>query len=285
MLCFVHIERAGGTTLHHILRNNSLGFLTLSSPVWTNVEANVFRPEELRGLLRLVPFATGFGGHHTRTYAGYEAVVREGLRYFTFLREPISRYVSHFNYQVFDLGRPWTIQSFLAEERLWNFVTRRLAGGDDLELAKRRLAEDFAFVGRADRFDESLVLLKRAMDWEHFDPRYEKQNASRDPSYEEKRRRLTGDPTFIEGARERNALDIALWEYALSEVFPRYRETFGDGLDVAVEELSRANERFRFSGARKVAWKAVRAAYAPVERRLRRRYHAAEPPAGPPPTS
>ena len=99
MFCFIHIERAGGTTLHYIFRNNFLRYLTLTPwSYWANKGENVFSKHEAKWLFRLLPFTPGFGGHTTRCYLDYEEVVG-ALNYITFLRDPIRRYKSHYNYQ------------------------------------------------------------------------------------------------------------------------------------------------------------------------------------------
>lgn len=52
IICLVHIERSGGTTLHYILRSNFLSFMTLTPwEDWTNKEENSFSPQEAGILL------------------------------------------------------------------------------------------------------------------------------------------------------------------------------------------------------------------------------------------
>lgn len=251
MICFIHIEKAAGTTLHFILRNNHpLGYITITpwNP-WTNEPESAFSAHEARVLSRAVLRLWGFGGHTTRSFLGYAESTGKPVQYFTFLRDPIKRYLSHFKYQRQAKGIPWSIQAFLDEKRFDDFQTRRIAGRADLDEAKRALREDFSFVGLMERFDESMVLFKHAMALPEFCIHYEIQNVSED------RERALGkkdpepwkqDPELMERIRAANRLDIELYDYARSEIYPRFVESFGPGLEGAINELTEGNKNFHF---------------------------------------
>ena len=83
---------------------------------WSNEPNNYLSSSELKRIIKLYPFLSGIGGHTTRTYANYEDVVDKNIKYFTFLRDPIARYMSHFNHQVNKKGIDWTIESFINED-------------------------------------------------------------------------------------------------------------------------------------------------------------------------
>jgi hypothetical protein len=192
------------------------------------------------------------------------------MRYLTFLREPLKRYASHFNYQCHEMGVDWTPESFLAERRFDNFMTKRIAGAFDVELAKKRLAEDFAFVGLAERFDESLLLMRRTLGLDGFDVRYERRNASRDPAYHRRSQDLLRDDGFVEEARKRNALDLELYDYAVNEIYPRFVDRYGPALADDVDDLRFQNAEFRFGWLRRACWTAYRGlVYSRLERSVR----------------
>ena len=88
-------------------------------------------------LRRWLPFIGGIGGHTTRSWLDYEGAVGRDVFRFTFMRDPIARYMSHFNYQRIRMGLDWRIEEFLAESRFDNYHTRRYAGRASLERAKR----------------------------------------------------------------------------------------------------------------------------------------------------
>jgi Galactose-3-O-sulfotransferase len=275
MLCFVHIERAGGTTLHYILRNNYLSFLTLTPSLWSNDPASVFTASDLRTLTRCLPFTRGFGGHNTRVYTDYESVAGRPIRYVTFLREPIARYRSHFQYQVMAMGVPWTIGSFLDEPRFANFMTVRIAGEQDVERAKELLRDRFAFVGLTERFDASLLLMARALGLRGFDLRYERQNVGRGRGEVASPASATIDPELEAELRARNHLDLELYRYARDVLYPAQVARYGETLDDDVAKLRRDCQGFQFSRPRRYAWGTYRKlVYQPIERSI---HHAHTP--------
>lgn len=274
MLCFIHIERAGGTTLHHILRSNYISFLTLPPQLWTNDPQAVFTAAELQAMLRLLPFTRGFGGHTTRVYAGYETATAQPLHYFTFLREPVQRYISQFQYQVERMGVPWSFESFLAEPRFANFMTHRIAGGADVQRAKELLRERFAFVGLTERFDESLLLMRHALGLPAMDVRYERQNAGGDSPAVPARVPLGGG--LLRQAHDRNRLDLELYEYARTVLYPEYIGRYGPALSQDLDRFRTANAGFRFSPRRRLIWGLYRKiVYQPAEFAARRKHRAA----------
>jgi len=242
MICFIHIERAGGTTLHYMFRHNYFSFVTLTPwYLWTNEKQNIFTAAEAKALFRTLPFVKAFGGHTARSYLGYESAIGKPIEYVTFVREPISRYLSHFRYQNRAMGIPWTIDEYLNEPRFDNFMTRRIAGTCDLDLAKQHLMEDYQFVGLTGHFDESLVLMKKYLGVPNFDISYSARNAGLKDHQE-----ISLEP-WMDQIREKNALDIELYRFAEKTLFPRFIERYGQSFKADVDEFRRCNVDYRFS--------------------------------------
>jgi hypothetical protein len=145
--------------------------------------------------------------------------------YITLLREPVSRVLSLYRYIA--ASPQHHLHDRVVKQRLIDFVsgdtdadevengqTRQIAGvpgrildSPSLALAKKHLAENFGVVGLVERFDESLILLKRRLGWRM--PLYVRKNVTEgapppDPTDEE----------AIEIVRERNTLDAELYSYA-----------------------------------------------------------------------
>lgn len=276
MICFIHIERAGGTTLDHILRSNYLSYLTLTPSLWTNEASSAVTAAELAALLRWLPFTNGFGGHTTRAYLGYEDATGRQLNYFTFLRDPIARWISHYVYQVESMGIAWSLAHFLAEPRFANFMTTRIAGAPDVERAKYLLQERFAFVGLTDRFDESLLLLRSSLGLDDLDIRYERQRGAQGGHGNARSAAIRDDPSLVAQIRARNELDLELYDFARGVLYPKYVERYGQGLASDLDHLREQNRDFRFSRRRRLTWGLYRKlVYQPLERGSRYVYRAA----------
>lgn len=242
MICFIHIERAGGTTLHHIFRNNYASFVTLYPwHYWANEEKNVFTAREAKHLFKWVPRPPAFGGHTSRSYLGYEDELGVPVEYITFIRNPISRYLSHFYYQNHVMNRNWTMEEFLNEPRFSNYMTKRIAGCFDVEKAKDELANRFAFVGITERFDESLLLMKKELGLAAFKPYYAIKNAVPSTVKNDEINR------YNDRIIENNNLDIELYRFVEEELFPSYISHYGDSLVNDLENLSQVNKSYKFS--------------------------------------
>jgi glycosyltransferase involved in cell wall biosynthesis len=178
--------------------------------------------------------------------------------YLTMLRDPVERVVSHYRYlranphlRVHDEAlrgveslEDYVVASPLAE--LINNGQTRLLGGDVLAPGipadEGTLARALIVVGRSDvlvgiqeRFDESLLLFRRAMGWGY--PAYRRENAAPGP--------IELSPELAELIRERNALDVELHRAAQRRV----AADLSAAGDVS-EELERQRLAGRWSGTR-----------------------------------
>lgn len=164
LICFAHIERAGGSSLHRWL-HQAVGPYRVIQPrsFWTNEALSGVGPRELKLILRLSPGLRGIGGHSLHPWVDFDSIGPRDIEWITFLREPAARLVSHLNHQRLHMGIPWTLDSFLAEPRFHNFQTVRLGGKASVEAAKEVLETRFAFVGVADRYEESVTRLAEVL--------------------------------------------------------------------------------------------------------------------------
>lgn len=219
---------------------------------WSNEPDNFFSAKELRILRRIHPTIKGIGGHTTRTYAGYEAEIKEPIFYFTFLRDPIARYLSHLNHQVNKMDVAWSVGDFLKETRFNNLMTIRVAGCEDLELAKRRLRDDFGMVGLFESYDESLVILSRMIFGAPNKLQYEHMN---DSINEVKLRFDDLSPEFKERVIANNSLDIDLYDWVKKEIFPAYLNNYPGDFEEELRHFREGNSRFRYN---RVKWYLLR---------------------------
>lgn len=157
MLAFVHIEKAAGTTIYYILRA-AFGLRHLDVKTW-NKKRDTLNAEDLKKYFILNPFVLSIAGHSIRPYSDLEKIC-PNINYFTFVKQPIERYISHYRYRVNEMNFNWSFAEYLKMDEFKNFQVKKIAGSSDLEKAKEYLT-NFLFVGIAEKFDLSLVLLRK----------------------------------------------------------------------------------------------------------------------------
>jgi Galactose-3-O-sulfotransferase len=227
---FLHLPRAGGSTLTGVLLRqyppNSV-FLIQSRRVLETMDRYSALPEEDRKRYRLIRGHMVFGLH--------EAVPGPST-YITFLRNPVERVISQYQLGIVRGEQPaYESREKQVEHLVEHCETRlymlnrqtRLLGGDRsvtmghlndpvlfagandgwLQAAITHLAEYFVVFGLTERFDESLVLMQRALKWGSV--YYRKQNVSA-----RRLRRADLPPATVARIEQDNALDMALYEYA-----------------------------------------------------------------------
>jgi hypothetical protein len=206
-------------------------------------------------------------GHSLRVYAGLEVVVGD-IQWVTFLREPLERTASHYQYDVQRGGVDIPFEEWITHDVVRDRQTRIIAGPDGTGTQAIDLLGRFAFIGRSNRFDESLVLMQQAVGLR--DIRYASKWVA--PSNEIKKS-LLSDPSTRALLESVNRHDLAVWDHAVAEVFPKQVAEFGPGLEDAVAAFKARNAemtRFRqYARPRYAAYVAKwRLGYRPWVRRV-----------------
>lgn len=235
---FLHIPKTGGTTF-----NTALKWVYGPKNCHTIREDRAMNPErwfEATSRAELENFSL-VSGHFPFGLGDY---LKTGHRYFTILRDPVPRTISR--YYQWKLGYPKSkaAQMSLAtfgESRQCNLQTGMISGKDvskdpnqALHLAKKRLLEDFAAFGITERYDESLILIRRNMGWTKL-PFYVrgKQTKGKRPGLSEI------SASTIETIRAANALDVKLYKFATEHFDAMYRSE--SGIEKEVQKFKRWN--------------------------------------------
>lgn len=240
-MIFIHVPKTAGMTLQAVFswkyRNHGIIRLGTERPF----EELQRVPEDGRARARVVMGHIPYGAHQ---------YLPQHAEYVTVLREPVSRAVSTYRHvigdpshrlhdQVAEMDLEEYVSSGINSSAVDNAQTRQIAGlqstdldTDALESAKRNL-ESFLVVGLTDRFDESFILLRRALGWRI--PFYVTRNTSARWTH-----RVTLSDRALELIKERNALDLELYELA-SRRFQEAIDAEGRSLQREVAVFTRLN--------------------------------------------
>lgn len=232
MIALIHIKKTAGKTLKHIMRCE-YGSAHCDVKRWHSDDV-CFSGADLTRLRRLVPHLRSIAGHSVRSTSDMRDV-EPALRYYTFLRDPIARCVSQYQYSV-QQGRcaPGSFAAWIAEPQHRNVQTQSLAGCQDAEAAITQIGDHIDFVGLMERFDESLALMQPILVLPRFAPLLRRVNAASDHAI---RDALLADDKAMATVRAANTLDLQVFEYVQREVFLRQQQE-ASRTQVAVDGLA-----------------------------------------------
>jgi len=179
---FMHIEHTGGTTLRDVVlrqyAKNRVHVIYRST--FTNQWMEM--PEQERRQYQ------GVIGH--LYYGLHRHIPAPQTTYFAMLRQPADRLVSDYYYAARRETSPLYAQIASGELTLEGFIRKRTAehtlqlarivGGTDadiqkyritlpadaLEIAQAHIEQHFALVGTVERYDETLLMMQRALNWQ-----------------------------------------------------------------------------------------------------------------------
>jgi hypothetical protein len=231
VFAFIHIEKAAGLTINWIMRRR-FGARHCYVEPWTTRDT-CFSAADFRKLSRWHPALESIAGHPIKPWSDLADAVQ--VRYYTFLREPLSRCAAHYQYQIDSIGRRISFDDWINTQVFRNFQVKKLAGSADLERAIEALERKVCFTGLVERFDESLVMLKRCLGDPALDVSYERRNtASRNAI----KKQLLSDPSSRQKLEAANALDLQLYDYVVDRLYPAQQERLGPVEPQQLEGLS-----------------------------------------------
>jgi len=236
LIAFCHIPKTAGVSLTHLVRR----YFGLRHIDVQHRKVYLYKPRDLRLDLKLYPFARSLAGHPLRPYVDFQEF-QGRIRWYTILREPVSRYLSQYAYEVEHLGETQDFESWNTRDLRGrvNRQVRYLTGADDFEAAKQILNERFAFVGLMERFDESLLLLRRRLGLGGFRVDYKRAMNTASARKGRILRQVKDDfDRYRDVVMANNELDLKLYEFVKDEIWPKQVADYGQerlALDLAGE--------------------------------------------------
>jgi len=222
---FVHIPKTGGTTVKFILRNSTLFRHCDLQTLTPRTPATI---EDLKFMKKFFFFGlNSIAGHQLRPWILNLPV---NLSFFTMLREPVQRSISHYQHLKRARqrrGTDITFEDFIRTERFSNCQVRHIAGCPDLEKAKNHLRNSFFFVGLMERFDESMRVLQKLFPYPlrlEYLPRHVSKNT-------EVKEKILSNPVWCDMLLECNRLDTELYVFVRDELYPALRAQVGIAAD------------------------------------------------------
>lgn len=228
ILAFVHINKAAGTTLTHVLRLNF--FMThVDVKAISKSSHGVFQSADMKKIMIINPFVRSIGGHAIKPFDDLSDKF-PGIRYITLFRDPIRRTISHYQYSVEKHNSNFSFDEYLKLPASLNRQTRAIAGSEDIALAKEIISKRFLLVGIVEEFDEFLILLKKKLEPFKFRPSYKMQNVARKDSPIRDHIYMHID-RYQQKITERNFVDLELYDYIKNKVMPKEKEIYGSSFE------------------------------------------------------
>ena len=232
MLVFIHISKTGGRTVRYILRS-SYGLRHCEVQPWhARWTGPPFSPHDLQRVRRFYPNLKSIAGHRVTGYVDLRENGTE-FRHFTFMRDPLKTCASRFQYKV-NVSRKKNLvfEEWIQQHWTRNHQTKWIAGVGDVAEAIRIIQDKNIFVGLAERFDESMLLLKALMA-NDLNISYRRVNVARDNTIKE---RLLSTESTRQMLIEAQQADLELYDYVRQELFPTYQREYGPSLEADVAD-------------------------------------------------
>ena len=239
LIAHVHIMKTAGQTVCDILRNSfGHNHCDLRCGDLATVADVTFAKQ-------FYPNLQSLGGHSIRPWSELSEI--PNLRFFTFLRDPIERCLSHYQFDLQRNGRNIDFLEWLPRNA--NYQTKILGRSDDASTAIDVLETRIGCVGFVEDFDRSLKLLQR---WSghQLDLTYRSRNRAKTNSVKQA---VLANPEYVSALHEANRSDQEVYRYSRDIIYPRLVAEFDSDGDL--ETPARSTIPFWPSAKRNLLYK------------------------------
>src|SRR6266436_5411969 len=171
----IHMPKAGGTTLTHILRSIYGRRLLLGGLRMPNAWRQEW-PEDFKARIRVKPgYWRAFSGH--TAYGIHELFDRRAI-YLSSVRNPVERFESYYNYvrcetihhhyeraKAMSIGEFYRLMRDRPDPEIYNFQCQLICGRKDFAMAREFAATKFLAIAPLSAFEPSIDWIRRQLDW------------------------------------------------------------------------------------------------------------------------
>ena len=203
-------------TVNRILRRH-YGLKHLDVRFRKHTRTPVYRLQDLERDLVRFPWVESISGHTIKPFVNY-GEYEDQMQWFVMFRRPQERVLSHYGHQRRKGLVGDDFENWARNPNRRNWQVRAIAGCEDLEAAKQIIQEKRIVTGITENFDLSLSLLKGMVTDSDVSLQYRSPENTSNP--ETLQRRVQLHDTYRETIFEANELDIRLYDFVRSEMFP-----------------------------------------------------------------
>jgi len=238
VLAFCHIPKAAGTSVRQVLRSwYGVGHYDIPQ---ARGRFRFMEAGDIDWIVKRWPGIKSIASHNLSPSNELGSENRE-VHWFTFLREPVRRYISHYQFYV---NRWWGHEKIPFEEWLnlehhSNTQVKMIAGEANLNRAVALLNERVEVVGLQEEYNDSMLMLA-AFTGNYYIPDLirKRKNIAQSRHIEDK---IYGNfDKYEDRILEANELDLELYSYVKDELFPAKKEHFLTGYEVKAEDMKNA---------------------------------------------
>lgn len=216
IIAFVHIPKAAGTTLIHILRKTFFLRHIDVRPLAKSSDG-ILKERDMKIYLRINPLLKSISGHSIRITKKNTSATNVEYKYIILLRNPVDRYLSHYQYGKDVLHRSdySKFERYLVNKSYCNLQLKYISNDENMDIAKNALLNDFSCVGVTESFNEFLSRLDKLIHPSKICMNYKAQNESHKRLNSSRLVRQKLMEKYHNQIIENNSKDIELYNFVL----------------------------------------------------------------------